>query len=408
MRQRSLVDKLQTVGRVNALLVVLALCACESTPGRGGTPSPDGVVPVVRPGDRPGADASTDANTDAAIDVAFDAAVDPFVVIASPMDGARVVRESIEAAEWVADVALEIDAQGVARIEVWVDDSRSGDATLTADGASYALRLESDGVHTVEARGVDEAGTLLAADAIQLEVAPPDDGSCHAMLDALGLSWEVAPATRGIADPVRVQPFFGSVSYRSVFRDEPTPLLMDCELAPRLFQLATLVEPYDIDEVIHIGVYNYRCIGGGDPDSGSCRPSQHAFARAIDIWGFGLAGSDTEFVLERDWIITEETCPGSPVGEADRVLHEIACAMWSDRIFQIILTPNYNAAHRNHFHVDMSAGSMFIGSAVAGVDPGLPNLGDGSILHDLHDCTVGAHGVDVSGHSDFLDRWRRR
>ena len=40
-----------------------------------------------------------------------------------------------------------------------------------------------------------------------------------------------------------------------------------------------------------------------------------------------------------------------------------------------MLTPNYNAAHRNHFHVDMTDGSMFIGYSVAGVDPDVPHLG---------------------------------
>jgi hypothetical protein len=62
---------------------------------------------------------------------------------------------------------------------------------------------------------------------------------------------------------------------------------------------------------------------------------------------------------------------------ADRVLHEVACAMWTEEIFQIVLTPDYNDAHRNHFHVDLTAGSMFIGSsAPSGVDPILPGLGD--------------------------------
>jgi len=49
--------------------------------------------------------------------------------------------------------------------------------------------------------------------------------------------------------------------------------------------------------------------------------------------------------------------------------------MFSDDIFNIILTPEYNAAHRNHYHVDLTPGADFIGSGVAGVDPLVPGLG---------------------------------
>ena len=173
-----------------------------------------------------------------------------------------------------------------------------------------------------------------------------------------------------------MQPLINNVSYRYVSNAEPTAMTMDCELAPRLYRLSEIVQAYGIDEVIHIGIYNYRCIGGGTPGVDDCTPSQHAYARAIDIWGFGVAGED-EYVLERDWVITPgDTCPGSPADEKDRVLHEIGCTMWSDRIFQTILTPNYNDAHRNHFHVDMTDGRMSIRSSVGGVDPALPGLAD--------------------------------
>lgn len=172
-------------------------------------------------------------------------------------------------------------------------------------------------------------------------------------------------------------------------------MTMDCELAPRLHHLSRIVQRYGVDEVIHIGIYNYRCIGGGDPDSGTCTPSMHAQARAIDIWGLGLAASNDEYVLERDWVISPgETCPGAPRGAADRILHEVACALWSEGTFQIVLTPNYDAAHRNHFHVDMTPGSMFIEYSVAGVDPPVPGLGHADVdghVHDFDDDLEHAH-----------------
>ena len=103
---------------------------------------------------------------------------------------------------------------------------------------------------------------------------------------------------------------------------------------------------------------------------------QHAFARALDIHEFGLADSDTTYNVETDWIITDgPVCSSRTRGTADQALHEIACRMHGESLFNIVLTPNYNAAHRNHFHVDLTADSSFIGLGVSGVDPWAPNLG---------------------------------
>ncbi len=204
---------------------------------------------------------------------------------------------------------------------------------------------------------------------------PPTD--CHALLDYLGLHWTVVGATLGIADPVRVGPVFNGVTFRYTTSATATPMLMDCSLAPRLYEVATLLARYDIDEVEHLGIYNYRCIGGGDPATG-CTPSMHAYAKAIDFHAFHQRGTGLSYDVTTDWVISTAapTCPGAPVNDKDRVLHEIACSLWSERIFNIVLTPDYNADHRDHFHVDLTAGSMFIGRSIAGVDPPFAGLGD--------------------------------
>lgn len=238
--------------------------------------------------------------------------------------------------------------------------------------------------------GADDAGARPDGDT-RLDAGPLDLGApldagvdagpaptdCHALLDYLGIDWSVAGSSIGIADPVRAGPVFGGVTFRYTSSTTATPMLMDCSLAPRLYQVATLLAAYDIGEVEHLGIYNYRCIGGGDPATG-CTPSMHAYAKAIDLHAFHQRGTGVIYDVTTDWVIssTSPTCPGAPVNDEDRVLHEIACALWSDRIFNIVLTPNYNAAHRDHFHVDLTAGSMFIGSSIAGVDPAFPGLGD--------------------------------
>jgi hypothetical protein len=71
------------------------------------------------------------------------------------------------------------------------------------------------------------------------------------------------------------------------------------------------------------------------------RLSQHAGANALDIAGFRLADGQRINVL-KDW---------GDSGEKGRFLKEVrdgACKQ-----FSTVLGPEYNAAHRNHFHVDM-------------------------------------------------------
>jgi len=45
---------------------------------------------------------------------------------------------------------------------------------------------------------------------------------------------------------------------------------------------------------------------------------------------------------------------------ADAFLHELICTLKDAGVWNIVLTPNYNADHRDHFHVDRTQGSDFI------------------------------------------------
>ncbi len=58
--------------------------------------------------------------------------------------------------------------------------------------------------------------------------------------------------------------------------------------------------------------------------------------------------------------MTEQTCAAPTANAEDDWLHDVICAIKGDDVWNTVLTPNYNAAHRNHFHVDLTAGSDFI------------------------------------------------
>ncbi|MBF6038818.1 extensin family protein [Pseudomonas sp. P154a] len=91
-----------------------------------------------------------------------------------------------------------------------------------------------------------------------------------------------------------------------------------------------------VTRVEHLG--SFACRNVYNRDKG--RLSQHASANALDIAGFRLADGRTVSVL-KDW----------PKDNQDaRFLRQVrdgACDL-----FSVVLSPDYNAAHHNHFHVD--------------------------------------------------------
>ena len=86
-----------------------------------------------------------------------------------------------------------------------------------------------------------------------------------------------------------------------------------------------------------MGSYNCRTIAGTE------RLSAHAQAKAIDVSGFVLADGRRVSVLG-DW------SEGSTAERQFlRVIHTSAC-----KRFGTVLGPNYNAAHADHLHVELS------------------------------------------------------
>jgi hypothetical protein len=71
--------------------------------------------------------------------------------------------------------------------------------------------------------------------------------------------------------------------------------------------------------------------------------SEHASANALDVSGFGFSNGKTISVLG-DW----QTTPQTPDARFLERAHGGACGL-----FKVVLGPEANAAHANHFHVDM-------------------------------------------------------
>jgi len=92
-----------------------------------------------------------------------------------------------------------------------------------------------------------------------------------------------------------------------------------------------------LEALHHAGSYSCRRQRGNS----SSAWSEHAFANAFDITGFTLTDGRVISVL-KDW---------DGAAERAKFLREVrgsAC-----NIFRVTLSPDYNAAHHDHFHVDM-------------------------------------------------------
>ena len=122
------------------------------------------------------------------------------------------------------------------------------------------------------------------------------------------------------------------------------PATMSCFLADKLDafergavqKLAMQDLGRNVVRIDHLGAYSCRAINGRHD-----KLSEHAYGFAIDISGFRLSDG-TSVTVERDWARS---------GPKSDFLHHVARAACG--YFSVVLTPNSNADHFNHFHLDL-------------------------------------------------------
>lgn len=135
----------------------------------------------------------------------------------------------------------------------------------------------------------------------------------------------------------------GTVLISRLSRASFNPEEMRCDMALRLYLferhgIQPLAQKHlgaAVTRINHFGSYSCRTIAGSD------RMSEHATANAFDISGFTLGDGKT-VTLKRDW---------TGGGASSRFLHDLrvrACLL-----FNLVLSPDYNADHEDHFHLDM-------------------------------------------------------
>jgi hypothetical protein len=265
-----------------------------------------------------------------------------------------------------ADVA---DARVISdgTVDVTTDRMSAPDAPPAAAqdvGSDAALDVAMDAPRDVASEATVDAAVDGAS--VPLPGAVPAGAACYALLTRLGVTYTRAGPSMGVVDPVTVSMPINGVNFRSTsFTSAARPLFMDCRLAVALWHLTNALRTrWNVTDVAHLGIYNYRVIAG------TTTLSQHSYATAIDLSNFRTANGTTHSLVTDFTMNGRPTCPPRATGPRDQLLKEIACWMYESRVFHIVLTPNYNAAHRDHFHCDLSPGSRSIALELpGGVDP---------------------------------------
>ena len=181
------------------------------------------------------------------------------------------------------------------------------------------------------------------------KIAGLDGKACLMLLDAADVTYRPLADTRhgqcGLDDGIAWE----AGGLRTI-RYQPAQPPLACPLAAALVlwerevvqPAATRMLGARVVSIEHFGSYSCRRIYGRATGDWS----EHARARAIDVGGFVLADGQ-RITVARDW--------ADPGGKG-RFLHAVRDG--GCRLFATVLSPDYNAAHRDHFHLDEAKRGM--------------------------------------------------
>jgi hypothetical protein len=111
---------------------------------------------------------------------------------------------------------------------------------------------------------------------------------------------------------------------------------MDCALALALADAAPLFRAARVTGLSFSAAYDYRTVRGGT------QLSEHAHGLAIDVHAFETTTGRLD--VQRDFLRD----PG-------RTLHMLTSGLQRHPSFRLILTPDDNQDHYNHFHIESRA-----------------------------------------------------
>ncbi|WP_437728567.1 extensin family protein [Sorangium sp. So ce861] len=275
---------------------------------------------------------------------------------------------------------------------------------LPADGGAGSLADGGAGLPD----GGEDAGQALFEKPVWSEASRAatygglSSDACDRELKRRGIPHAAAPRGAPLVDrPVRITGPLHGVTFRGdgVAKPRSTSVfdIADCRLVLALDDLAAFLATRGIAEVVHVSMHRPAPAGTAAPKpkkpkkaqkapakppagkktpKGAAkaakkdaiapkppapapgRPSQHALGLAIDVAAL-VKADGARLDVKTDWhgAIGAPPCgPGSEPKEPSPhalELREIICAVHTSGLFNVVLTPNANEAHADHFHFDI-------------------------------------------------------
>lgn len=166
---------------------------------------------------------------------------------------------------------------------------------------------------------------------------------CHAELDARDVAYKRTKKP-GIAQAVEILGPLGGVDVAG-----HQPLVIDCSLAVSLAEAGRYLRGLGVTRAQFSSAYSRRNVRG------TKRPSKHSYGLAIDIHSFEGTQLGTVRVA-RDYeqgLGDAVDCLGTPATQGGAVLKILQCQLVRSGLFDLVLSPDYDDAHHDHFHLQV-------------------------------------------------------
>lgn len=255
-----------------------------------------------------------------------------------------------------------------------------GDGATNADGGLSASADEDDGhdpsddhllgrdeedlpdpiADEAERTGSVEGEPLPASPHVAHEIAALSDRQCVRLLRRAGVPFEPSPrVVLGVAQPIFVTGPIGGVSYRASGSRQIREV-MDCRLAVALVRWSRMLRALNVREVVLLSTYRPPTQAEAERQPVQTR---HQGAMAIDAGAF-VRDDGTVLSVLHDFHgrLGRPVCGPQarvPRNEGARVLRTIACDSARRGLFHVVLTPNFNVAHRDHLHLEVARGTSW-------------------------------------------------
>lgn len=169
--------------------------------------------------------------------------------------------------------------------------------------------------------------------------------ACYERLDELGVDWKPARPRKGIKLPVEVTGALGGVTYATW---GPRALILDCSLVYSLALAGGYFVEAGITRATYSSAYERRNVRR------TKRPSNHSYGLALDV--HAVSGPHAgKLELDDDFeqgLGDGADCVGDPLTTGGWVLKLLHCRLERSGLFRIVLSPDYDQDHHNHFHVE--------------------------------------------------------